>query len=584
MRKFNTKIQPLQRLIFAALMVLTSLVLVASLSISYFFQKELLVNQTVETTEINALQAGESLQNMFFNMDNILRTVTVELQLYSQNDESIQALIDSSVELNTVLDSMSIIDPSGQITAYAPSYRRLMDDNEDALILDPVWYQADKQFDQALYSVPHLQTIFRQNPIDVISVTIPFIFQGESHLLLADFDISLLERYFKADFNTTYGDSYIVDQNFNVIYSPDQLSEGIEEIHEGIKSLNILNESFIDSDNDFVVATNRIGTTPWTVVQISYINVLIAGALNSIWWSSIVIFIVILIIVGYFSFIASNYISKPLTGIVDKMQALNRENITESYIDNIKLQASNMYAEANLLTQSYNQLVDTIVYLMARIQAEEEALRKSERNTLEAQIQPHFLYNTLESVLWMIEQKNNQEASEMVRSLGKMLRISLSKGYEKITVERELEQVEHYFIIQSLRYKNQFTYRLEIPDELRHYLVIKLVVQPLVENAIYHGVSRTVDPGLIEVIARQKNGQIFISVRDNGLGIDENKLVQIRNHLSHSNESFGLGLANVHQRLQIYYGKQYGVSIQSELDYGTEVTIHFPIEEKEVVK
>lgn len=578
MLRLFERIQPLQRLIFAVLLILATVVLMVGLSVSYIFQRELLIDQTAETTHINALQSSESLQNMFYNMDNILRALTVELQLYDHELEDIQSLIDSSVDLNQVLDSITIVNPDGDIAAYSPSYRRLANEEEGVKPLENAWYQADQQYDQALFSVPHRQTIYRQNDIDVISVTVPFIHAGQEHILIADFHEDLLERYFKADFNTTYGDSYIIDSNLNIIYTPDSLNARTLEIQELIKTQDMVNHVIVDTANDFVAATNRIGITPWIVVHISYINNLIEGSLNSILRSSLGLFILILIIIVYFSFKASNYISRPLEGIVAKMQSLKRENITESYIDDTKLQASNTYEEANMLTQSYNQLVDTIVYLMSRIQAEEEALRKSERNTLEAQIRPHFLYNTLESILWMIERANNQDASEMVRSLGKMLRISLSKGQEKITLERELEQVEHYFVIQSLRYKNQFSYAFDIEEDLKECIVIKLVVQPLVENAIYHGVSRTVDPGEIMVQARRDGNQIILTVSDNGLGIEEEKLEEIRDHLYSPNSSFGLGLVNVHQRLQIYYGKKYGVKIESELDYGTQVSINFPVE------
>ncbi|MGO4938221.1 cache domain-containing sensor histidine kinase [Fundicoccus sp. Sow4_H7] len=581
--------QPLQRLIFAVLMILAAVVLIIGLSVSYNFQRNLLIDQTAETTQINAMQTSESLQNMFLSMDNILRAVSIELQLHDHDRDALQELIDSSVSLNHDLDSITIVAPEGDIYAFAPSYRRLLDANgeEDGTAnvsnsvrpLEADWYDPDKQFDQSLYSIPHQQKIYRQNDVQVISVTVPFVHNNQDYIMIADFRHNLLERYYKADFNTTYGDSYIINDQGDIIYTPDNLNERTLHIHEEIQGQRLDNQLIIETGNDFVAATSRLGITPWTVVHVTYINDLIGSSLNNILQSSAVIFIVILIVIGYFSFIASNYISRPLENIVVKMQSfkLNR-------IDETKLTASNAYKEANFLTQSYNQLVDTIDYLMERIQAEEKALRKSERNTLEAQIQPHFLYNTLESILWMIERGNNQDASEMVQALGKMLRISLSKGQEIISLERELEHVEHYFVIQSLRYKSQFSYQINIPADLKEAKVIKLVVQPLVENAIYHGVSRTVDHGEINVTVVRDGGQILVTVADNGLGIDEEKLASIRQHLNSPNAKMGVGLINVHQRLQIYYGKEYGVKIESELDYGTEVTINFPLEGNEVIK
>ena len=216
--------------------------------------------------------------------------------------------------------------------------------------------------------------------------------------------------------------------------------------------------------------------------------------------------------------------------------------------------------------------------LMEKVHNEEIVLRKTELKALQAQINPHFLYNTLDSIQWMCEQDNSKEAVEMVGALAKLFRISISHGNEFITIRDELRHAESYLIIQSYRYKNQFTYSFDVDESLLEYMCNKITIQPFIENAIYHGLDRMVDEGEIRICVHGDGKDIVITVSDNGLGMTKEQCETILK--KDRSDSKGIGVKNVNDRLKIYFGDKYGISIDSELDVGTTVTIRIPKIEK----
>lgn len=215
--------------------------------------------------------------------------------------------------------------------------------------------------------------------------------------------------------------------------------------------------------------------------------------------------------------------------------------------------------------------------LMNEIVIEQEKKRKSEFESLQAQINPHFLYNTLDSIIWMVESNRYQEATSMVTALANLFRISLSKGKNIITIREEIEHAQNYLYIQKIRYKNRFQVKIDITPEIYEFSTIKLIVQPLLENAIYHGVEYMDGEGEITIKGYLKDDDIYIDVIDNGLGMPEEEinLILNDNNRVHKKGS-GIGLSNVHQRIQLYFGPKYGLLIDSELDEGTTVHIHLP--------
>ena len=211
---------------------------------------------------------------------------------------------------------------------------------------------------------------------------------------------------------------------------------------------------------------------------------------------------------------------------------------------------------------------------MEQVRNEEITLRKTELRALQAQINPHFLYNTLDSIAWMCEEERSREAVEMVNALARLFRISISKGHELIPIEKELEHARSYLKIQNYRYKNQFTYSFEVDENCLSYYCNKITLQPLIENAIYHGINRMIDEGEIIVRIYERGSEVIFEVEDNGVGMTEEQCSQILHH--EPGDKAGIGIKNVNDRIRIYFGEQYGLSIESELDEGTKIIINMP--------
>ena len=230
--------------------------------------------------------------------------------------------------------------------------------------------------------------------------------------------------------------------------------------------------------------------------------------------------------------------------------------------------------EVRALSDSFGQMVVQIQRPMEQVRAEEVNLRKTELRALQAQINPHFLYNTLDSIAWMCEQGRNAEAVEMVNALARLFRISISRGHELIPIRSELQHAESYLQIQSHRYKNQFSYSFDVQEECLVYLCNKITLQPIIENAIYHGINGLVDEGEIRISCRADGDDILFTVEDNGTGMEPEQVQAILR--KERSDHTGIGIKNVNDRLKIYFGPAYGITIDSVPDEGTRVYIRMP--------
>ena len=216
---------------------------------------------------------------------------------------------------------------------------------------------------------------------------------------------------------------------------------------------------------------------------------------------------------------------------------------------------------------------------MEEIIRQQNERRKSELDALQSQINPHFLYNTLESITWMVEAQKNEEAVIMISELAKLLRVSLSRGKTIIPVKDELQHSRSYMNIQLVRYKERFQMEFQIDKEIEDYCIVKLVIQPILENAIYYGVGNMDedDEGKITVRGEKKEDDIYITIEDNGMGMRKEVLENIlKDNNKVPKHGSGVGVINVHSRIQLMFGGQYGLEIYSEPDEGTRVVIHIP--------
>lgn len=230
------------------------------------------------------------------------------------------------------------------------------------------------------------------------------------------------------------------------------------------------------------------------------------------------------------------------------------------------------------LTRSLNVMAGRLQDLIDENRREQENLKKSELRALQAQINPHFLYNTLDAIVWLAEAGQSREVIHITRALSDFFRISLSQGKDWIPLSEEIKHLTGYLTIQKIRYRDILDYEIDIPEALSDLQVLKLLLQPLVENAIYHGVKHRRGRGLVRVSGRVEKEWLILSVRDNGAGMLPERLEQVRAGLSAARgESAGYGLFNVNKRIQLYYNQNQGVGIESEAGVGTEVLLRVPV-------
>lgn len=234
--------------------------------------------------------------------------------------------------------------------------------------------------------------------------------------------------------------------------------------------------------------------------------------------------------------------------------------------------------ETDLLVDGFNRMSTQISELIEQVQTEQARKKEFELQALVAQINPHFIYNSLESINSLAVLQGNKEISKMVVSLGKLLRISISENQQLITLSMEMEHVRHYLDIQKFRFEDQFDYRIEIPESLKYYLTQKLIVQPIVENALYHAIEPMQEKGLISIMAKEDERDIMIDVTDNGPGFSSDTLMNLwsKDGGNQNYRGTGVGLKNVHERLRIRFGGRYGILICSSPGQGSTIRIRIP--------
>ena len=321
-----------------------------------------------------------------------------------------------------------------------------------------------------------------------------------------------------------------------------------------------------------IYTVQTLASGAWRVVGVSFVQEIITDNLREIARLLALAAIAIVAATLAVSFLFSRVLSRPIHDLISAMAQF------EKNADNFVYEPVSGVREVQNLSASFAHMVRKIQQLMATVRAEEVNLRKTELRALQAQINPHFLYNTLDSISWMCERGKNQEAVVMVNALAQLFRISISKGHELIPIRSEVQHAKSYLQIQSVRYKDQFSYRFEVDESCLDYLCNKITLQPIIENAIYHGINGLVDEGEIVIRIESQGDDILATVEDNGVGMEKEQIDAI---FRRSDSKSGIGIKNVNDRLKIWFGEAYGITIESVPDEGTRVIVRMPKKQKE---
>jgi two-component system sensor histidine kinase YesM len=310
--------------------------------------------------------------------------------------------------------------------------------------------------------------------------------------------------------------------------------------------------------------------TGWKVVAVSYLDELFGASREAEYYFFLLSLVAFVAAISVAYFISTN-ISKPIESLRRSMQAVESGNFD---ID-ITVNATN---EVYQLARDCDIAVKKVRDLIAQSRREQELKRKLELRALQGQINPHFLYNTLDSIIWMIELGENEGAIDMTSSLAKFFRLGISRGSEMISVRTEIEYVQTYLAIQKQRYKDKLSFEIAFSPELYNHQILKLLIQPLVENAIYHGIKNMEGLGRIRIMGERENDTIVIRIHDNGVGMQAAQLEALAAGLIEPSPSSGVGVRNVQDRIRLYFGDEYGVRFESTPGVGTTATIRIPIQ------
>lgn len=390
-------------------------------------------------------------------------------------------------------------------------------------------------------------------------------------VILIDLNLNKIAEIFESFYANGEGTLCILNDQGQIVYpmNYDKITPQLLEKLNNSEKDNFI--ARIDQEEYQVVAAT-FEKADWKVLSLTS-----TGQLKESMYDTLGIVIAAIVLVMVILGVA---LSRILTGVVNPILRL-KGHIDLADEGHLSERAKVLnHNETGALSKSFNKMLDRIENLMGEVVNEQEEKRKYELQALQAQINPHFLYNTLDSIIWMAEAKN-PDVVPMTEALAKLFRISLNKGNEFIRIEDEMEHVRNYLVIQSMRYTDKFTYHIEINDEVRYCKTIKLIVQPIVENSIYHGIKKKRGKGRIDILACRKDEKLCIRVRDDGNGMNEEtcQAILTKDSKFENSSGSGIGVKNVNERIQLYFGKEYGLCYTSVLGEGTTAELILPIME-----
>lgn len=537
--------------------------------------REAAIDSNMQIVDHISMQLNSYIRNMMSISDSMYYNVIKDKDLTKDNLDKEMSLLYEANKDNLI--SIACISQDGALITASPVATRKA--SVDFKTQD--WFlSAEDKVENMHFSTPHVQNMFESSNyryywVVSLSRSVELTYLGiiRRGILLVDMNFSSIEQMFDKLNENGSGYIYLIDSDGEIIYHPNQ-----KAIYSGLATENNVvaagyddgdyTENFMGSKRSVIVKT--VGYTGWKIVSVIpnenlYVNY------EELSYITVIIFTITILLILLGNIIISGIVTDPIRRLDDSLKYLEGGSMDE---EAIYFGGSH---EIRHLSTTIKSMVVKMRKLMDDWLKEQEEKTKSELDALQSQINPHFLYNTLDSVVWMIESERYKEAIAMITSLASLFRISLSKGNTIITIKDELTHAANYLSIQKVRFKNKFDARFEIDPAIEDCMTIKLIIQPLIENAIYYGVNPMDEDGLITIRGYEKDEDIFIEVIDNGMGMPAPVVEKLLTHKKTTNsKGSGIGLWNVNQRIRLYFKGDYGLSIASEPDEGTKVTIHLP--------
>ena len=564
---------------------ITSLIAVLLIVISIYSRLSSQLSDTVKRENISLVnRVGSSMEVYLRNIMKLSDTIyygiikNVNLSEESINEEMTLLYNNNKDQVLNI----ALISKEGEPISVVPAarFRKNFDVGEEE------WFvNALNKTENIHFTRPHVQKLFEKGNngykwVISMSRAVEITNGGstEQAVLLIDMVYQGLDSVLDEVSLGNGGYIYLMDSTGEIIWHPK-----FELIASGrVKENNLTAATYSDGsiEEEFdntarTVVIKTVGYTGWKLIGV------IKGtgiSLNNIKTRLFIVFVIFLII--FIVVLINSYISFRVTDPIRELEK-SVKKLEEGNLD------ADIYMGGSYEIQHLGKSVQDMKYrikgLMQDIVTEHEEKRKSEFDSLQAQINPHFLYNTLDIIVWQIENEKQSEAVHTVTALARFFRLSLGKGKNIVTVKAEIDHVKNYLMIQHMRFKNKFDYEFEVDEDVLELSSLKLMLQPLVENAIYHGMEFMDGDGLIKIKAWREADELYLSVTDNGLGMTEEKVAMVLEGKSNSGNGrgSGIGVKNVNERIKLYFGEDYGLKIDSEPDVGTTIIIHLPAKKYE---
>ncbi len=522
----------------------------------------------IQNVKTSSDQAAVQLERILDNyMDDISRSLKLIEGFFLVEEPVRDVDLNHMADLRSDVTAITSYDPeTGELTGAWTGHKVF---KKDALANLSFNKEEMPELGEIVISRPHVESLLLNEYPWVVSISTRIRqADGTEQIVVLDSRFSQIASYVDTVGVGSHGYCFIMDQDGTIIYHPQQqlIFAGLKE--ENTQKMTAHSDGSYEENSLIYTIRTRKGSS-WRIVAVSFVDELIEDRLKDCLILLAGLLLIVLAATIVSSVVLSRYISRPIHSLNKAMGEF------EANAEGFSYEPVYGSLEVTSLSNAFGHLVIRIQELMNKVRNEEIVLRKTELRALQAQINPHFLYNTLDSIAWMCEEGRTKDVVEMVNALARLFRISISKGHELIPVEKEVEHAKSYLQIQKFRYKNQFQYSFEVQESCLGYYCNKITLQPIIENAIYHGLNRMIDEGFIEIRIFEDGDDVVFTVEDNGVGMTKEQCESIL-HKEVKGQTGGIGIKNVNDRVKIYFGEQYGMKIESELDEGTKVSIRMP--------
>ena len=561
MRAVKRKSPTMNTVLILSIIGTVAAVLICTMLLFLRTYRQALYRSAGVSSQRTITQVSGTVDEYLRDINNVMSVLQESLE---DPDINRQEFIRAFLRTRPEVVSVSTYAASGELWACYSSEHTIRSNIEENLSFRAA---LAREYHNGYISAPHVVTLFEGYYPWAVTIISALDTEHTEEWVALDISCTNISSYINGIGIGQRGYCFLMDADGNIVYHPQQ-----QLIYSDLKDedtsliAGLPDGSHVEGNVIYTVQTLKNGL--WKVVGVSFMDELISNAVNEVTRILVPTAALILIAMLLISAVLSRLLSRPLHALAGAMEEFERG------ADHFSYDSVSGVQEVRMLSDSFGHMVLQIKQLMENARNEEINLRKTELRALQAQINPHFLYNTLDSISWMCEQGKSAEAVRMVNALATLFRISISRGHELISIRSELQHAESYLKIQSYRYKNQFTYSFDADADCLDYLCNKITLQPIIENAIYHGINGLVDEGSILVTVRSDGDDILFTVEDNGMGMDQEQIEAIMS--KDRSDHAGIGIKNVNDRLKIYFGSNYGIQIDSVPDEGTKVCIRMP--------